>query len=396
MYYAYAYKNKKAEINGLCVVCGEICLNLKKLYEYFQKVIDKMAQKGVLFCYDENGQICRNVDSFAAAQAEIDNTFRRIEKELAQFSYWDVLPPEDLSIPLTSQISFSFEEDNNEKITEGVLHYHNVVVTLKNTAPSSFAQTVARLNVEKSQLQSQLTASMRQVDSLSKQKKQYKYVVILTILVLASSVALILFYRADVNKSNYVKHLEGYITELNDTISQKDEKIESLNKRVDKLNDKIENITQYVFSTGASLRTNDSADNGWILWIYAKRKVQILSFWVKGSSSSNGEVKVGLYDTDDSLVATSSFSVSSSEFKKISLPSDWIVSRGYYYIRIIEANDLSLQYHSSNNQEYSQFSGGALAVTGCSSYSSRSDSDSRNSHSYYQYFYHIQYRILAE
>ena len=161
-----------------------------------------------------------------------------------------------------------------------------------------------------------------------------------------------------------------------------------------KLNTTIEHLTEYTLTTGATIRNNDSSDNGWIMWLHANRKVQMESFYVKGGSSSNGEMTLALYDANDNLIATVNAYVSSSEFKKIYLDSDWTMNSGYYYLRIKEPNGKNLQYHSSNDKEYSQFSGGALEVTGCCSYGDRNKDENRNKHSYYQYFYNIQYRIV--
>ena len=100
MYYSYFYKKNASSIYGLSVVCGEVCLNLKWLYEYLQKTLEASANKGVLFNYDKQGQIRKNVVSFATEAAEIDNIFRDIKDDLERRPlFWEQLPPEDLSVP---------------------------------------------------------------------------------------------------------------------------------------------------------------------------------------------------------------------------------------------------------------------------------------------------------
>lgn len=185
MYYTYLYKKNASSIYGLSVVCGEVCLNLKWLYEYLQKMLESSANKGVLFNYDKQGQIRKNVVSFATEAAEIDNVFRDIKNDLERYPlYWEQLPPEDLSVPLTGKISLAFNDDDKAKITEALKHYHNVVVTMENTSPSSFSQTVLRLNSEKEQLLVQKNGLEREIEVLKRQKKQYKWVGILGIVVL--------------------------------------------------------------------------------------------------------------------------------------------------------------------------------------------------------------------
>ena len=63
MYYAYTYKKSESEIYGLCVVCGEICLKIQKLYEFFQQTLEAAARKGILFRYDEHGRIRKSVEN---------------------------------------------------------------------------------------------------------------------------------------------------------------------------------------------------------------------------------------------------------------------------------------------------------------------------------------------
>lgn len=223
IYYAYAHKNSESELYGICIVCGEICLNLQWLYEYLQKTLEASANKGVLFRYDEQGQICKNVDNFSSEVAEVDNLFREIKEYINKHqAYWEALPPEDFSIPLDSKISFAFNEDEKGKITDAIRHYHNVIVTMDNTSPSSFAKTIKRLNSENSQLQEEKERLENELESLSKQKKQYKSVNILSILVVIGLIA-ILFFNQNVNAlNNELAKQEYSVDSLKNVVSDKD------------------------------------------------------------------------------------------------------------------------------------------------------------------------------
>ena len=239
IYYAYAHKSSKSELCGICVVCGEICLNLQWLYEYFQSVLEASASKGVLFRYDEHGQIRRNVDKFSSEAAEVDNLFREIRENLNnRQSYWEDLPPEDFSIPLESKISFAFNEDSKDNITDAIRHYHNVVVTMDNTYPSSFASTVIRLNSENNQLQKDKDGLENKIRFLSKQKKQYRWVAILSIAVIASLVGL---YFLNDNLSGIISNKDNVISKLESTVAYKKSQIELLH---DTLSNKINEIKQ--------------------------------------------------------------------------------------------------------------------------------------------------------
>lgn len=226
IYYAYAHKNSDSELYGICIVCGEVCLNLQWLYEYFQKALEASACKGVLFRYDEHGQIRKNVDKFTSEIAEVDNLFRKVIDYInKRQSYWEVLPPEDFSIPLDSKIGFAFNEDEKDKIADAIRHYHNVIVTLNSTSPSSFAKTVERLNSENSQLQDEKDRLENEMESLSKQKKQYKWVTFLSIVVIASLVGL---YFLNDNLTGIISDKENIISRLDSTVTNKESYIKLL------------------------------------------------------------------------------------------------------------------------------------------------------------------------
>lgn len=195
-------------------------------------------------------------------------------------------------------------------------------------------------------------------------------------------------------KHEEIDRLQQTIDDQSSRISIQSDSIRLKNSLINSYDQELNNVTRFTSSTGASMRNNKSADSNWIMWVKANTRVKITSFYVKGGSSSNGEVVLAIYDSNDNLIATKTTNISSSEFRRVTLGDSWQLNQGAYYIRIKESNGKSLQYHSSNDQEYAQFTGGALEVTGCSSYGDRSNADSRNKHGFYQYFYNIQYEIM--
>ena len=283
MYYTYLYKKNASTIYGFCVVCGEVCLNLKWLYEYLQKMLEASANKGVLFNYDNSGQIRKNVVSFATEAAEIDNVFRDIKDDLERHPlYWEQLPPEDLSVPLTSKISLAFNDVEKAKITEALRHYHNVVVTMENTSPSSFSQTIVRLNSEKEQLLVQKNGLETEIEVLKRQKKQYKWVIILSLLVAAGLIAIVSFNQNVNQLRSIIRSRDVSIDSLNVVVSNKNQAIstqeeiinrkdrelktvknerETIQTELDQTKSVLENVAQQmpVFISSMVLRTGDGS-----------------------------------------------------------------------------------------------------------------------------------------
>lgn len=260
MYYAYTYKKSESEIYGLCVVCGEICLEIQKLYEFLQQTLEFAARKGVLFCYDEQGCIRKNFNVFSDETAELDSIFRDIKSYLdTRNTYWEVLPPEDLSIPLTGEITFAFNEDDKNKIAEGIRHYHNVIVTMDNIAPSSFARTVERLNAENKQLSTEKETLEKEIESLSRQKKQRRWVTILSIVVIASLVGL---YFLNDNLSGIISNQSDTIVELETTISNKNSLINSLQGTLQKLEGRLSSIKKMFPIEITNVQIGNTYENG--------------------------------------------------------------------------------------------------------------------------------------
>ena len=236
------------------MVCGEICLNLHWLYEFLLNTLDVSAQKGVLFAYDEKGAISQKVTNFSAEAAEVDNIFRTIKDYLEKRpSYWETLPPEDFSIPMTSKMTLAFSDDDNNKIIEALRHYHNVVVTMENTAPSSFSKTVARLNSEKEELTAQRNNLENEIESLKRQKKQYRWVISLSLLVAAALVAIVLFNQ-NVNNLNYtLNKKEATIDSLHTVISNKDNTISNQEEIISRKDRELKNTKSELASVQSSM-----------------------------------------------------------------------------------------------------------------------------------------------
>ena len=170
-----------------------------------------------MFCYSESGEIIKNVTNFSKETAEVDILFRSIKEYLDERpSYWEKLPAEDFSIPLSSRINLSFEEDNKDKIIDAIRHYHNITITMANAIPTSYARTVERLNNEKKLLSNENNELKENIETLHREKKQYRWVVLLSMAVIVSLVGL---YFLNDNLSGVISDKDDLIGCKNDTIA---------------------------------------------------------------------------------------------------------------------------------------------------------------------------------
>lgn len=296
-------------------------------------------------------------------------------------------------------------EDETLKVPEKPIVEDKPVVPEKPVIPVQSNQTTHHLQQNNS----------NKKDCLSKgvwsRKKALTTVTLLVILFLASAAGCGYFYYTDSIKKEQISFLESkalsqasVIDELRSAVEDSNIQeltINELRSQVDQMGDKLSNLQNSVFSTGSTLKFTSGADSSWIMWLYAKSQVQLQSLYVKKGEASNdyasyGNVEIGLFDSNDNLIASKVITIYSDHFTNVELDNRWTLNAGYYYLKVIQDNGNTLQYHGSSNDEYNTFNNGILQVTGCCAYSDRNNSDSKHKHSYYEYFYDIHYKLLSE
>lgn len=240
MYYIYMFRPSDISVYGIAVVAGEICTDINALFTYLQDQFVSMANKGELFYYNNSGIVVKSCDFFDKS-AEVDSCLREVQVDLGRRKdLWSPLPPEDLSIPLESRMVLSFNEDGPEKIADALRHYHNVVISVDNNNPNSFSQSIRTLSEENETLRVK-------VAELNRKKKQYKWVVRLS-LAFVLSLGSLFFVRGRLQTANtqigiqrdslIVQH--NTLITLQDSIIEQAGQIKSLNKEVSNLSSNLQ------------------------------------------------------------------------------------------------------------------------------------------------------------
>lgn len=397
MYYCYIRKISDSRYLGLCIaVNGYYISKVEELFALFENIIEKIAQQGSFIHFSDDGSLTTSSTKLSREEEEIDTLSENLRHGFETLgSINNKLPQENYSVAKDSVKEFNIFDDKKDIIRATYTYGYTFVYKDKdfNTVRvNSYRSVLSRLNETNLALKKENAELQEKNQEILRQKKQFKNVVFLILVIVGCLVGLYLFYNEVNDKAARIADLENTVTERNATIADRDSTIVGLQTSLSNLHSDLESIASYSASTGATLRNNDNHDNGWILWLNAKRKVRIESFYIKGQTS--GTVDIGLYDTNDNLIASCEASAASGEFRKVNVGSEWTIKNGVYYMKI--RSGVSLQYHSSGDREYSQFTGGALEVTGASGYGDRNDTSKQTNHNYYQYFYNIQYRLLVD
>lgn len=393
VHYAYTERIEDNNIIGFCIIFNKARIQKpRQLIKLFRFIIEnRLVESGEIIKYTENGELKYKVKAFNECVKVYDQIKGFLNSEFENnASKYNIVPLTSVYNGIKSTGVLDRNASDSQIVATTNQHNKVIINDEIGIEHGYIPQIISSLRIQNQKANETITCLQENNAKLERKKNQYRYVILLTVIIIGCCVGLYLFYNEVNDKEAHIYNLENKISNLKKTIENKNTTIIGLKDTITDLQHDIELIASFSASTGSTIRNNENYDNGWILWLKAKRKVQIESFYIRGQKTGN--VDIGLYDTNDILVASCETNAASGEFRKINVDSDWVMSSGVYYLKI--RSGVSLQYHSSGDKEYSQFIGGALEVIGCSSYGDRSKLESRNNHGYYQYFYNIQYKIV--
>lgn len=239
IYYAYIQSVSTNKVFGHCIVTGDICTNIKELYDLFHKSIEQAACKGVLFSFDSTGKICKQTGDFSNEGAEVNEFFKDFNRVVGQKPFWKAIGSIDFSVSKDSKIYLSLTDDSMDKIVEAIEHYHNVIITIENPIASSYSNIVKQLNLDKDELNSRIVHLSNENDELLKKKKQYKAVVTLFVIIILCCIGLLSFYKEITGKTQHIQDLETEITIKRDSLLLQNNEINRLIKDLSSTNSRL-------------------------------------------------------------------------------------------------------------------------------------------------------------
>ena len=262
VYYVYSQKidKEKNSFLGFCIVFNGVYIkNFKNAFAIFEKIYSDCILSGKLFRLGENGKIGYATDDFASQTEEYDRLVSVFNDELEKKNRTLFAQlPKTYKMGQGSKV-FSMS-DSPELIAEGISVYDSVSISNNNN--NEDLDYVGRML---QQLYSENKKLKTEYEILNKQKKQYRWVAILSICVIASLVGL--YFLNDnlsgiiSNQSSTISNLESTIanknseiTSLCDTLSQERGVIRQKNSEIRLLNT---NLTTYKDSLKLSLERND-------------------------------------------------------------------------------------------------------------------------------------------
>ncbi len=285
MYYGYIRQlDKYSQHIGFCVLLnGMMLTNVSNLFTVFENAIAEMVSHGDIIAFNEQGDIVSTTNSLANKLQEVNAVTAIIRNGIdGMDSYTKSLPPVNYSISNTEKKAFAASDSNDAIIDASYRYAYTYVVKDKGcdtTSLSGYKGVIRKLHKEKDELSSEYGKLKTQYDKLNKQKKQYKNVIILCLIVVFCGIGL--FFLNDTLNST-----QQTLEQAQNENIQKGKTIQRLNSNIKFLNVNISNL-KFLLSLEQSKREEAETELNTLKNIYMEQQplfikstIIQLQFWL--------------------------------------------------------------------------------------------------------------------
>lgn len=196
MYYGYVRKlDRYSQYIGFCLLLnGMMFSNISNLFTVFENAIAELVSRGDIISFNEQGDIVSVTNSFADKIQGINAITSMIKNGIdGMESYVQSLPPINYAISNIEQKVFAYSDSNDTIVAASCKYAYTYVIKDKGcdtTSLSGYKGVIKKLHKEKDELSSEYGKLKNQYDKLNKQKKQYRNVVILCVVVVVCGIGL--------------------------------------------------------------------------------------------------------------------------------------------------------------------------------------------------------------
>lgn len=235
LHYGYVRKFAGDHYFGLCLCSDRIIKDVTYLFDSFDEIFASMVHQGIILKVNSDGNIEWAINKYIEEEVAI----KEYSKQLVDYLAVDdnntlELPPVDYSIAIDSCLDASLD-NSHEEINEAIGRYPNVYIArLKSDIErlTSFDNVIKDKNKTIYKLQGELALLKNENQRIIRQKKQYRFVAALSVILIGCGVGLL-----SLNGS-----LNSTRSELNQaylTIGEREDSIESNKKQISRLNSNV-------------------------------------------------------------------------------------------------------------------------------------------------------------
>lgn len=233
VYYGYIRKLQQNRYLGLCVVLnGLILKRIDGLFSLFENTISNLVTNGQLIHFNEQGNLITSVEKLYLNREEIDLLTESLRAGFKRFeTHYAPLPAVSYGTSKDSCKNFVVNDDPEEIIKSSYTNGYTYIYKYKgfNTAQlNSYKCVLIKSYKEKQKIAAKLDALEKEHAKTLKQKKQFKYVIILFVILLGCGIGLFALNDNLNLTRDALSHANDIISMQNDSLSSKTIQISNL------------------------------------------------------------------------------------------------------------------------------------------------------------------------
>lgn len=225
VYYGYIRKLQQDRYLGLCVVLnGLILKRIDGLFSLFENTISNLVTNGKLINFNEQGDLVTSVEKLYLNREEIDILTESLRAGFIRFEAFSApLPAVSYGTSKDSFKDFVVDDDQDEIIKSSYTNGYTYIYKSKgfNTAQlNSYKGVLSKAYKEKKELTEKYEKLQVEHAKTLRQKKQFKFVLILFVVLLGCTIGLF-------SLNDNLNITRDALSSANDTISMQNDSLSS-------------------------------------------------------------------------------------------------------------------------------------------------------------------------
>lgn len=233
VYYGYIRKLQQERYIGFCVVLnGLILKRIDGLFSLFENTISNLVTNGKLIHFNEQGDLVTSVEKLYLNREEIDLLTESLRAGFKRFEAFSAaLPAVSYGTSKDSFKDFVVDDDQDEIIKSSYTNGYTYIYKSKgfNTSQlNSYKGVLSRAYKEKKELTEKYERLQAEHAKTLRQKKQFKFVLILFIVLLGCAIGLF-------SLNDNLNITRDALSSANDTISMQNDSLSSKTVQISNL-----------------------------------------------------------------------------------------------------------------------------------------------------------------
>lgn len=261
IYYSYYRRLLGDEVSDNYIGFS-VCFNsvytkdIETLFRIYEQCITDLAISGKIVEFSKNGDLLANSGSFHLQRDEVERISSQISSAINNIpsSHFSELPPVNYGAERDS-VSCCVLDEAEVHIPLLLPEINNILILkdkdFKTSQFVGFAKQLSELYDTNQALKKENEELKKEVSALTRKKKQYRLVTLLSIIALAA-VALIIFFRQN------IVELQGEVEDKESIIATKDQRIETLKGEITKKDASISSLKKQVENKESIIHARDT------------------------------------------------------------------------------------------------------------------------------------------